>query len=107
MKASGQGSEKRNSTCLIMVVIDPPPAMGDPTVGSRESWGLVQSPHPRGETAGVLPSLLPGDSKSPRFSLPHGRQGVASLKRRPQAQRCWQLEVRGWGEGLCDQYSPD
>lgn len=79
-----------------MAVTDLPPTVEDPTVGkrnqsTREPWVLVQSPHPRGTIAGVLLSLLPGDSKSPHFSLLHGRQRVASLSRGPHAQRCWQL----------------
>lgn len=85
-----------------MAVIDLPPTVEAPTVGNRnrstrEPWVLVESPHPRGTTAGVLLSLLPGDSKSPHLSLPHGRQGVVGPRRGPHAQRCWQLLRREAG----------
>lgn len=79
-----------------MAVSDPPPTVGDPTVGNRnrptrESWGPVQSPHPRAKIAGVLLSVLPGDSKS-HFSLPTGGTGLPASREapRPRGAGSWQ-----------------
>ena len=105
MKASGQGSEKRNRRQLIVAVIDLPPTVEDPTVGNRnrstrEPWVPVESPPKGYDCWGPAESAPRGQQVSTFQPAPREATGRQPQERTPRTE-VLAAAARGWAEGLC------